>query len=66
MQSAGIDPRENHDGDDGQYLRLRDRPPGDAEYCSGEGGDRTPENLANATPTAAMVPVWITAKRVQP
>ena len=29
-------------------------------------GTRTLRNRANATATAAMVPVWITVKRVQP
>jgi len=29
-------------------------------------GSMTPMNLANATATAAIVPVWMTRKRVQP
>ena len=29
-------------------------------------GTSRPVNLANATPTAAMVPVWMTRKVVQP
>ena len=29
-------------------------------------GARTPRNFANATATAAMVPVWMTRNRVQP
>ena len=29
-------------------------------------GQSTPRNFPNATATAAMVPVWITTKRVQP
>ena len=29
-------------------------------------GKKTPRNLPNATPTAAMVPVWITRNSVQP
>ena len=29
-------------------------------------GKKTPRNLPKATPTAAMVPVWMTRKRVQP
>ena len=29
-------------------------------------GHSTPANRANATPTAAIAPVWITANRVQP
>ncbi len=29
-------------------------------------GIRSPVNLAKATPTAAMVPVWMTRKVVQP
>jgi hypothetical protein len=29
-------------------------------------GKKTPANLAKATATAAIVPVWITSTRVQP
>ena len=29
-------------------------------------GKNTPRNLPKATPTAAMVPVWMTRKSVQP
>jgi len=29
-------------------------------------GQKIPRNLPKATPTAAIVPVWITRKRVQP
>ena len=29
-------------------------------------GNMTPRNLPKATPTAAMVPVWMTRKSVQP
>jgi hypothetical protein len=34
-------------------------------FC-GRSGRKTPRNLAKATATAAMVPVWITVKKVQP
>ena len=29
-------------------------------------GKKTPRNLPNATPTAAMVPVWMTRNKVHP
>ena len=35
-------------------------------FCADTHGTKTPRNFPNATATAAMVPVWITRKSVQP
>ena len=73
--AARVGPGEQHDHRDADQLRGRKRKRiagGDVNRaesgsCSPKSdGTRTDKNRANATATAAMVPVWITANRVQP